>query len=925
MSPIHGSVSDKFRKEEELKESVDVHDLRNIILKPGINILSNVVVRNSKSSSEAEREKQGNSEVLTSSLNSSEDSLMNCNTQKLDLILPSCSTQRMEISEIPRNIEIPEINDNDDVDVFEEELPEYIPETSSSEVSSDEEQTTKRKPIQVKTRKEYQKDMATFSSMPVDNLKDNSEIQFEATPKKIISNDMSLSRLRFEDGNGEIPDERNVTDMPILPIATIAKTNDNKRKWDKRFFCLFCKKMFTKLPRHLYTKHSEEPEVSRIMLLNKHSTERKKLIQQLQNCGSFIRNTTAIKEGQGVIVPKRRIQNNAKKDIRNYLPCTSCYQMFSVRYLSRHKSKCLFKSYNEFPKRNRSLRAQSYLMLPVGYNVSERFKECILSKMSGDEIYKTMKRDWLIMLYGEAEFRRLGYDTRYHRTIIDRCRELARLLLTASKQDPNITRLNQLFFPNKYKLLRDSVLELSGFDDVTGTFDTPSLALKLGFTIKKCANLIKGEYLEDEILRLRIPDLDTFLSLLESKWETEVSAHARRTLVERKWNTPKRMPLAKDIQILNKYLKERCLILQPLLEAEPNKKVFEELTEITLIMTIILNRRRVGEVQLINLKDYEKIRKGDPESDVFDSLNEIEKHLSQSLVRLVIKGKRGRGVPVLLTKTLKDNIDLLIKKRIYCGVDINNKYLFASIRHTCGFYRAHILLKKYAQLAGCQNVETITSTRLRKHVAIMVQLLNLKEHELDSLAKFMGHDIKVHREYYRLADETVELAKISKILLTMENGDISSLKGKNLDEIDINDFIYEEDENQENSAAVSENSQNILKISPNELTNVINQEHQAKIILNKEREDKINYVQAQDVNLTKSCSRKISTRKPWTPSEVKLTTEYFKNFLAAQSLPGKKIIEQFLELNSCLLNQRTWKNIKDFLHHRIKAAKKLKH
>ncbi|KAG5883958.1 hypothetical protein JTB14_031783 [Gonioctena quinquepunctata] len=75
----------------------------------------------------------------------------------------------------------------------------------------------------------------------------------------------------------------------------------------------------------------------------------------------------------------------------------------------------------------------------------------------------------------------------------------------------------------------------------------------------------------------------------------------------------------------------------------------------------------------------------------------------------------------------------------------------------------------------------------------MTQLLNLKDHELDSLAKFMGHDIRVHREYYRLSDETTQLAKISKLLISLDKGDFNRLKGKNLDEID---FVQDRDESE---------------------------------------------------------------------------------------------------------------------------------
>lgn len=51
-------------------------------------------------------------------------------------------------------------------------------------------------------------------------------------------------------------------------------------------------------------------------------------------------------------------------------------------------------------------------------------------------------------------------------------------------------------------------------------------------------------------------------------------------------------------------------------------------------------------------------------------------------------------------------------------------------------------------------------------------VLNLQGQELDWLAKNMGHDIRVHQEYYRLHDSTLELAKVSKIP-TVDEGKIS--------------------------------------------------------------------------------------------------------------------------------------------------------
>lgn len=45
-------------------------------------------------------------------------------------------------------------------------------------------------------------------------------------------------------------------------------------------------------------------------------------------------------------------------------------------------------------------------------------------------------------------------------------------------------------------------------------------------------------------------------------------------------------------------------------------------------------------------------------------------------------------------------------------------------------------------------------------MATMSKVLNLKDNELDDLADFLGHDIRAHRQYYRLPEGTLQLAKI---------------------------------------------------------------------------------------------------------------------------------------------------------------------
>jgi len=49
----------------------------------------------------------------------------------------------------------------------------------------------------------------------------------------------------------------------------------------------------------------------------------------------------------------------------------------------------------------------------------------------------------------------------------------------------------------------------------------------------------------------------------------------------------------------------------------------------------------------------------------------------------------------------------------------------------------------------------------------------------------MGHDIRVHREYYRLHKSTLELAHVSKILTVVDEGKISQATEKSLNDIEV--------------------------------------------------------------------------------------------------------------------------------------------
>lgn len=91
-------------------------------------------------------------------------------------------------------------------------------------------------------------------------------------------------------------------------------------------------------------------------------------------------------------------------------------------------------------------------------------------------------------------------------------------------------------------------------------------------------------------------------------------------------------------------------------------QVYRNLLDGIFCSVMIFNRRRVGELQRMTLlgflRNYDMI----PSSEFEKALTNSEKILYQSLKRIVIRGKRGRGVPVLFDKNTVESIEYLISR-----------------------------------------------------------------------------------------------------------------------------------------------------------------------------------------------------------------------------------------------------------------------
>ena len=57
------------------------------------------------------------------------------------------------------------------------------------------------------------------------------------------------------------------------------------------------------------------------------------------------------------------------------------------------------------------------------------------------------------------------------------------------------------------------------------------------------------------------------------------------------------------------------------------------------------------------------------------------------------------------------------------------------------------------------------------------------------VSRALDHNLDVHREYYRFLESTVELTKVSRLLMATDEGKASEMAGKNLAAISVEGIV----------------------------------------------------------------------------------------------------------------------------------------
>lgn len=582
-------------------------------------------------------------------------------------------------------------------------------------------------------------------------------------------------------------------DKETITITTSQRhSRSGKRMRNKSYCCFLCHKSVIHLSKHLITVHSNETMIAKILALPKNSRSRRVEFAKITREGNFYHNCEVLQSKKGELILLRRPTPDEQKKYTyiNYGPCPDCLGFLLKKNMRHHlKYNCIERAKSQLESRkpigesNAMLAGINKLVDSLEYSVH------IISKMRDDEITKECREDKLILKFGSMMFEK--YNVTQAELIRQSMRQLGRLISQIKKNHQNIDNLTQCLKPSNFEYIIEATKNIcSTTSSLTNRpqFKTPSLALKIGHSLRKCANFERGDALRCGDIR-KNRELENFLSLMDIEWNIRISSNALNTLHIRKLNCTQLLPITNDLIKLNKYIedemKRNMNQLQNSNEVTPNH--WATLASLTLSRIVIFNKRRSGEMARMTIDHYtmRPLWSEQTTAESRNALSEFEKRLANHFCIVEIPGKRGKKVPVLLSPEMKTSIDLLLKTRTMGGISKENPFVFARAGNSLGHMRGHDCIRKCIANVDLQMPENINGTKLRKYIATVSQIMNMTENETDWLARHLGHDIRIHREFYRLHESAVELTKISRLLMAIDNGEAYKFHGKKLNEIEL--------------------------------------------------------------------------------------------------------------------------------------------
>ncbi|XP_034027943.1 uncharacterized protein LOC117512091 [Thalassophryne amazonica] len=540
-----------------------------------------------------------------------------------------------------------------------------------------------------------------------------------------------------------------------------------------RSFCYVCGKRMQKVAHHLRTHKEEEPDIAQAFACDKTVTERKKLIEELRVRGNTKK---SIQDQLSGNLNAARIASSVTTNVP-LAQCLYCNGMYIQKTLLMHMQQCRSRMTFRGQPTGKSM-LTNLIATPKSACLQEipSYMEKLLVQLNDAEIASLIQKDFLMLRLAEFMYRKRRNQLK-DEYIRQKLKDMGRLLLTLRKK--SILSLEEAVKPGNFFKLVEAVKEFVGFNEKERTWNRPHFLLKLVNSLKMIGDIILNMALANGA-KQRIEEAHTFLKLCAKEWGLN------RT--ETRLINPFTIPFTQDVQRLYLHLEDAFRAAVKYLQLYQNPQVYVALAKVTHAQVSIFNRHP-SDVSELTVKAFMERQETETHKDASVPQSELDKVLSKHFVTVNILNTDGKKVALLLTSELISAMKLLVDKRDACEIHKDNPFLFAKLTAKYQSFYGQESIMDFATRCAAKNPEYLRSVHFLKHIARVFKILKLVNNDLPHLATLLGVKLRLEKEYYRLPEAAVDIAKIAQLLLAAEAGSLERFRGKNLAQIEIADKL----------------------------------------------------------------------------------------------------------------------------------------
>ena len=549
----------------------------------------------------------------------------------------------------------------------------------------------------------------------------------------------------------------------------------------KEHYCGYCEKFVFRLPRHLERHHEKEDKVQQVLQHPSKSKDRRDAWSSIRRVGDYKANIEALRSNSGKVIVARAV---SKSEAHDFVPCKYCNGFFFARTLYKHEKSCPVRIKTAGDANYSSLKSSRALLDAAVANGSfDNVHKLLFSAMNRDESLITIRNDQSLLLYGAVQLRKT--EPEGYCDIRTTLRALARMLEEFRKLKCSDTETaKSMVMSDNFDVSLQAALNLAGYEGPRKIKKT-SVISKLGCSLKNLAEYLRSIALRESD-QVSLDKIRNFLELYDTEWRIYIS-HAKATSQKKKSNAPEELPLEADVRLFRIFVIEEIQkILERLDKSIVKLQDLKDLSKYAMARIMTFNARRGGEPAKVTLEHWEAVEDGrwKRKSDIENLDDPVERKLASRLKLCYVEGKKKKEgtkalVPILFTDEVCRSIHYLIKFRETMGFGSSNPYVFAA--GSCYLKGWDTLQGITKKIDNLKKPALITPTRTRKYLATVLQLLDMNHAELTWLTNHFDHTKNVHFAWYRREDSTIELTKVARVLMAVDEG--KEIKNKKIDEI----------------------------------------------------------------------------------------------------------------------------------------------